>query len=209
MTTLIDVMQNLSKVASFVNGDGLAESIREIEGSDSVSAANFALSTSSKSRRDRINSAITHLEKAHVSYYKIYSKGYEYPNGRKDVIYAEANRFKCQVAAIRDVKVCCLLSICYIYLNDKSAVNQMLRYAQIALRTGSWYSYQLDDEWLRPLGTALASLNPESYRNIPNIMKEDKSKIDSSDFVRFRDRVLQGCLGISEESEAYEWFRRY
>lgn len=114
-------------LAKFIIGDGLRESMAAITGDVHLKAAQLALRTAeiSNSPEDRIKSAITHLEAAHVAYKQI--------EGRVSTF--RGRRFQetqIVVAARKDVWVSCLMALCYTFLGDYGPAKQALGFAKQA-----------------------------------------------------------------------------
>jgi hypothetical protein len=139
--TLIAVAKDTKAIANFVFGDGLNDTISMIVGDIHLEAAKLALKTAtiSKNKRDRINSAITHLEAAHIAYSK---NLYEYNNPDESLYGAFKKDFGLRSVNIvfnisnimltdqKNVWVCCLIALCYASLDEPEAAMNILSVAE-------------------------------------------------------------------------------
>jgi hypothetical protein len=128
---LIAVAKHSKSIVGFVCGKGLREAVSMIVGDVHLSAAKLALQTSgiSASPRDRINSAITHLEAAHCAFEAVHSR----VSGLKD---KSTNWQQIRNAVAKDAWICCLMALCYAYLEDSEAVKGSLHLAEAAFSNG-------------------------------------------------------------------------
>jgi len=84
--TILTISKQLAAISEFVCGDGLSEAINTIVGDIHLNAAKLSLEfyQVSISPDFRINSAITHLEAAHIAYSNIHSKTPNFFNKNTD-----------------------------------------------------------------------------------------------------------------------------
>jgi len=120
-TFLLNTLKSAATISKFVTGSGLREAISDIVGDIHLEAAKLALETSKVSLKpeDRINSAITHLEAAHASYIKALEKfvASKYRMHRDQTM---------DDLACKNAWVCCLIFLCYLYLEDRMAAKVWL-----------------------------------------------------------------------------------
>lgn len=107
------------KIVKFVFGDGLPNTIRTIAGDDAIDSAIHALSTESNFPRARIDSAINHLERAHISYEKIYNS----INNLNDY---HLRWHSADAAILKDLLVCALMTMCYMANEDYPAARKII-----------------------------------------------------------------------------------
>ncbi len=166
--TLITIAKNTKSIANFVCGDGLREAISTIVGDIHLDAAKLAIKTSriSENPRDRINSAITHLEAAHCAY--------ERDHSNTGFLRENTDHMQCKRTKRKDAWVCCLMAMCYAYLNDYRAVRNSLDLAERAI-------IKLDEEpgSLECLA-AIPFLMFSNYLNPRNWDYSDGSPMDTS-----------------------------
>jgi hypothetical protein len=129
ITKLLDAADNGSSLANFMTGDGFSSSISAILSDISKDAANFAINMvkSSKYPRDRINSAINHLEVAHIYNKNAYSK---YKILMSLNIHNDIVEF--DLAIERDIFICWSMALAYAYLEDDIAARKSLDLAEEA-----------------------------------------------------------------------------
>lgn len=183
---LLSTVNNGSKsICNFIYGNGLKEALRVLSGDDETEAALLALNTKSNEPEKRIESAINHLESAHISYRNFYSS----INNVNDYLYHGA--LECINPCTKDINVCCLITVCYVALNDYQAARQWLQYGHKSCRELERIeriSKKRVQAWNVPALFAGA-------KNIPGqinyIFKNgnDWLGMDSTDYSEFRDSI--------------------
>lgn len=121
-TVVLSAADTLKKVSDFIYGDGLVESLRIMTASDDLDAAILALSMDSNSPKDRIKSAISHLERAYISNRKVYIASLEAESlSRLKKTLSLTGR-----AMNNCLMISCLLTLCYVDLRDKRGAKSSL-----------------------------------------------------------------------------------
>jgi len=167
-------------VRGFVCGNGLREAVCTIIGDVHLDAAKVALEASRNSTmpRDRINSVITHLEAAHVSYARIH--------GNRGYVERNAGWLAIVSSASKDVWICCLMALCYAWLGDPKMVDHSITLANRAfINKNRLYNQKFSNaaDFLASL-----ALTTMSLFDITALKAFDKSKlIAEDDFKQFRD----------------------
>lgn len=166
----------------FVEGGDLKIAVSEIIGDIHMESAKLSLEMSGVSRvpTDRIKSAITHLEAAHVSYRKIWKN--------ENPVTVGFNMGECQYASVKDVFVSSLMACCYTYLGDYAPAQKSLDFASEAY-AGRYLDFNLTNFLGLSVGFATA---------LPNIVGSLR-KIDKAD-------NLLKSMGL-EDSEFQEFHR--
>jgi hypothetical protein len=126
--TLIKVASTTTKLFDLVNGKELKDAISTIVGDIHVNAAKFALETTitAVNAKDRLNSAITHLETAHFAYTKIHSN-------KISVRKAYFDWELVNDACYKDAWACSVMALCYASLNERHAVTHSCNLAREAV----------------------------------------------------------------------------
>jgi hypothetical protein len=191
--TLINVAKNTQAISAFVSGSGLKEAVSMIVGDVHLEAARFALETSqiAINPRDRINSAVTHLEAAHVSFTMVHRRADNIAAKSFDV-----HTIAC--AADKDVWVCCLMALCYVALGEECAVKKCLTLADKAFDNGRldnyWDDHNIFALFLIGLPLALASnVNP---RNISSVISHEEL-MSRENYQTFKSVLLSTTSAIN------------
>ena len=185
---VINAAKSTQQILNFVSGNSLKQAICKVTGDIHIDAAKLALESSrvAINQKDRINSAITHLETAHISFQKVHYRASNFFAGALDY----QSIFN---AVYKDVWVCSILSLCYASLNEKCLVEKYLDLGTRAWRDYDhcWnpYNYSLDynvvDSVISRFGITLAVVplsmcglfNPNNYNPPgPIISREDYEK---------------------------------
>lgn len=121
MFTIVSEISTGLTLLAFLTGDGLRRVLIEM-GDIHSDAASLAMRTSKDSEfpEDRIRSAITHLEVAHVTYNRIMKSSYL----RKVADYANF-----EIATHKNYWAVMTLAVCHKYLNDIPSMEQSIRLA--------------------------------------------------------------------------------
>lgn len=179
----LSVIKNFNTISKFVFGDQLPTVLRTIGGNDCVDAALFALSTRSSNPRDRITSAINHLEQAHISYSKIHRsvKGYyDYQQREYDI----------DSAITKDLMVCALMTLCHYALQDYSAAERTLQVGMDVTR---------EDRKYRVMPRFLGIPSPD-----PRGLGMFTPKALSSTFKKFSSGFTTPGISVYDYPEFYE-----
>lgn len=125
---LIAAAKNATALAQFISDGGLEAAIATVVGDIHTDAAKLALSMSSTSNSpsDRVRSAITHLEAAHVAYRTIVESAMNSWLGPYPRV------MKVAAAANKNAWVCSLMAVCYAHLGDAPAVARSIEMAREA-----------------------------------------------------------------------------
>lgn len=179
----LSVIKNFNTISKFVFGDQLPIVLRTIGGDDCVDAALFALSTSSSNPRDRITSAINHLEQAHISYSKVHRSVKNY--------YAYQQReYDIDSALTKDLLVCALMTLCHYALQDYSAAERTLQVGMNITKEDRKYK-------VMPRFLGIPSADPRSLGMF-------SPKALSSTFKKISSGFTTPGIGAYEYSEFYE-----
>lgn len=180
--SLLSALKSTNALISFLFSDDFSKTIALCVGDIHLEAANFSyeMSNTTGDKKERIKSIITHLEVAHVSYLRIHKKynniGYRTYDS---AIFVESVH--------NDVLVCCLMAICYIYLEEKNSARKCISLADNAFNNKlEAFNYQgnaftkILDACLMPFGL----INPETWKSggamlMENEYEEVKKSIES------------------------------
>jgi hypothetical protein len=133
---LIKTAKDLKSITEFVFGAGIKGALSEIVGDVHVDAARNVLSDieDAASKRDRINSVITHLEAAHAAYAKSL-RDYTKVGSNKSITLAVA-LFSDMSASFndkaiddiydKDCFVCCMMAVCLASIGENVAAIKCL-----------------------------------------------------------------------------------
>lgn len=180
--------KNYTALKSFVEGENLKIAVSGIVGDIHLEAAKYALETAevSVSPRDRVKSAITHLEAAHIAFKQIHDQH------KNPLTYLpRINSIEC--AALKDAFVLCIMACCYTYLKDLAPSAKVLNLAEkaFAIPTNSpsfkWY------EWPIALGIGtplrVVTLPNEFMAALKTSALEESLALGEKEFPEFRKRI--------------------
>lgn len=170
-------VKSYQSVINFVSGIGLHDALSVIVGDIHLDAAKMALETSeiSKNPKDRINSAITHLEAAHIAYSKVHGELDNFLD-LKSFLKKTVDTQYVLNAISKDAWVCSLLSICYLYLEEYKAARKALSLGEKAFLNAqkldnlSVAEHLLGMALIAPI-VAVNATNPRNY-NVADHFKE-------------------------------------
>jgi predicted SprT family Zn-dependent metalloprotease len=177
--TLITVARNSKTIAAFVSGGGLDDAVSMIVGDVHLNAAKLALNASQISTDPvgRINSVITHLEAAHCAYEAVHFKADRFLKKATDW-----QQIRNSVA--KDAWVCCLMALCYAYLEDYQAVESCLCLAERAFTNGKRESNLSEGAALWGIPMVFIGL-----LNIRNWKQTDQNFFGEKQFMVFRSEL--------------------
>ena len=129
LATLKAVSANTAKLREFVETGALQKAIQEMGGIQFEAAA-MALSNMSIATDParEVAAAITHLQAAHIAFQKLHS-------GR-----AYVSQATFLTAAGKDVISCCIMAICYRYLDERALMERVLSDATAAAEQLTFWS---------------------------------------------------------------------
>lgn len=198
--TLISAAKNTQTVLNFVSGNSLKQSISMVIGNVHIDAAKLALESSqiATNQRDRVNSAITHLEAAHVSFSKVHKKANNYLASSFDFVAIDN-------AANNDVWICSIMSLCYASLNEKYLVKKYIDLGTKALENnerakgvvyndGSKSDLQAGLETM-VIGVPLIALRLAAALNPNTYILASKPLISDEDFQKFKS-IISSTIGL-------------
>jgi hypothetical protein len=197
--TLITVAKSTKTIAAFVSGGGLSDAISMVVGDVHFNAAKLAIKTSevSANPEGRVNSAITHLEASHSAYAAVHRKA-------DGLLKKSADWQQIRNSVTKDAWVCCLMALCYAYLEDYQAVESSLSLAEGAFADGKKESEISDRAALVGIPLALISLlNIRNWQIMPveKMLTERQFLLFRSELAQLR-RSLCGKRRESRESRA-------
>ena len=122
---LVAATKTTTALVKFIKGQGLMNAMSSIVGDIHIDAAKFALTQSTISRRPQhgIESAINHLQTAHIAYKKVHDKYWTFKG--RNVDWAPLHQ-----AMANDIWVCCLMALCYTFNRDYAPARTSLSLAE-------------------------------------------------------------------------------
>jgi hypothetical protein len=125
--SLIEAAKQMETIKKFIVGDGLKAAVATIMGDIHMEAAMLALEIGN------IDSAITHLETAHVAYLTIWKK-----DGLLKAVKTGFNFAEMWEANQKDAWACCLMALCYAGLGEPQKAMKILTLAEKAIKYFGW-----------------------------------------------------------------------
>ncbi len=128
---LIQVASNINKIKDFIEGKELIDAL-SILGGNAVESARFAMQMSQKAynKEAEVGRIISHLQDAHVAYRAIWKK---YSPFYLDEFYAWTKTATLDFAVDKDIYVLCLMTLCYVYLNEFQLARECISLARDAV----------------------------------------------------------------------------